>query len=130
MHYLIYSLYLDNLDYLDYVDYLDYLLFLGLNYVSWNSPQAGRLVCTMQINNIYERCSHFQVLYGIPITSILGRLAPVPVGDTARRPAPFLEQPAIQSPMGGMSTLLPWSWQPVNKKNGIAASLARRHDFT
>ncbi len=54
-----------------------------------------------------------QVLYGIPITSILGRLALVPVGDTARRPARFLEQPLIQSPMmlmeidGGMSALLP-----------------------
>ena len=47
----------------------------------------------------------------------------------ARRPAALKEQPAIPSSMGlteidgGISTLLPWSGQPVNKKNGILASL-------
>ncbi len=56
---------------------------------------------------------HPKELYGIPVTLILGRLALVPVRGTARRPAPFLELPVIESPMvlmeidGGMSTLLP-----------------------
>jgi hypothetical protein len=77
---------------------------------------------------IYERRLQSQLMYVIPITSILGRLALVPVGTCngtipygmepfhtpcARRPAAFQEQPAIPSSMvlteidGGMSTLLP-----------------------
>ncbi len=68
---------------------------------------------------IYKRRLQSQVLYVIPITAILGRLALVRVGDTGTIPysmrqeaTPFQEQPAIRSPMvltengGGMSTLL------------------------
>jgi len=36
--------------------------------------------CGLKI--IYERRMQLQVLYVVPITSILGRLALVPVGDT------------------------------------------------
>ncbi len=48
VHYLIFSLYLDNLGSLDYLVYLDYLVLLGLNKVSMNGP--GILVGPMQIN--------------------------------------------------------------------------------
>jgi hypothetical protein len=81
--------YLDYLDYLNYLVHLehleciDYLEHLGLIYLTKFQQMvlAGWLAqCESTI--IYERRLQFQVRYVIPITSILGRLALVPVGET------------------------------------------------
>jgi hypothetical protein len=65
-------LYIEDLLYLDYIEYL------VLPFAAWLDKCDSKIV--------FERRMQSQVLYVVPITSILGRLALVPVGDTGTIP--------------------------------------------
>ena len=83
LDYLVHLEYLECLDYLEYLECLDYLEHLGFIYLTKFQQMvlAGWLPqCESTI--IYERRLRSQVLYVILITSILGRLALVPMGET------------------------------------------------
>ena len=58
--------------------YIDYLENLVLPVAAWLDKCDSKIV--------FERRMQSQVLYVVPITSILGRLALVPVGDTGTIP--------------------------------------------
>jgi hypothetical protein len=62
-----------------------YVYFTYLTYYAGLNVMAAWLdKCDSKI--IYERWMQSQVLYVVPITSILGRLALVPVGETGTIP--------------------------------------------
>ena len=76
--------YLQHLGYLAHLDYIGIILrkitlrLIFVDLAAWLDD------CDSEM--IYERRMQSQVLYVIPVTSILGRLALVPVGDTGTIP--------------------------------------------
>ena len=64
------------------------------------TPRAEFVVFTEWLDNsgsklVYERKENQQVLYVVPITSILGRLALVPAGDTSTTPYSMRSKSAL-----------------------------------
>ena len=64
--------------YIDHLLYLDYIDYLVLPFADWLDKCDSKIV--------FERRMQSQVLYVVPITSILGRLVLVTVGDTGTIP--------------------------------------------
>ncbi len=107
-----------------------------------NGP--GRLVGPMQINNYLREALAISSIVCYTHHINTGQIgACVPVGDLGTIPYSMRQEASTfpgaacdSSPMvlmeidGSMSTLMPQSGQPVNKKNGIVTSLARRQVFS
>ena len=96
--------------YIEHLLYLDYIDYLVLPFAAWLDKCDSKIV--------FERSMQSQVLYVVPITSILGRLALVPVGDTGTIPFTMRKESkdfdhATQrwalatAAAGGTSTVLP-----------------------
>ena len=102
-----------------FVNHLLYIIYLHLLCVAaWLDQCDSKIV--------YERRMQSQVLYVVPITSILGKLALVPVGDTGTIPFSMHKQTRehIATPRmvlvtaidgGTSSTATPRSGRRVNK---------------
>ena len=65
-----------------YLQDVKYACFTYLTYFAY--LQSGLI--TLDPTLVYERKENQQVLYAVPIISILGRLAPVPAGETGTIP--------------------------------------------
>ncbi len=139
--------YLDYLDYLNYLVLLEYLECLEclehLGFIYFNKVSANgssRLVGPMRINNYLREALAVSstVYYTHPIH--IGQIGACASGrdwhhsvlhaqggqHLSRSSLRFQAQwwiMVLKEIDGGMSTVLPWSGQAVNKKNGILASL-------
>ena len=142
---------LDYLDHLDHLDKyhlrivlrilrllrslrsLRLLIWHALLYQPWLTMMTQTLLMTMilqfrTIQSSMDSISTFHPYWADWHLCQWARLEPFRT-PCARRPPALKEQPAIPSSMGlteidgGMSTLWPWSGQPVKQTNGILASL-------